>query len=88
MINILKLWVYCAVYREILTIATTNMDERDKMDTVNRKVNEIDDITNALRTDEQDGYLLRSYVRRKLEDRLQLLKDEIREINNNIFSDN
>jgi hypothetical protein len=64
------------------------MNERDKMDTVNRKVNEIDDITNALRTDEQDGYLLRSYVRRKLEDRLQLLKDEIREINNNIFSDN
>ena len=88
MINILKLWIYCTVYREILTIATTNMDERDKMDTVNRKVNEIDDITDALRTDEQDGYLLRSYVRRKLEDRLQLLKDEIREINNNIFSEN
>ena len=64
------------------------MNERDKMDTVNRKVNEIDDITDALRTDEQDGYLLRSYVRRKLEDRLQLLKDEIREINNNIFSEN
>jgi hypothetical protein len=63
------------------------MNERDKMDTVNRKVNEIDDITDALRTDEQDGYLLRSYVRRKLEDRLQLLKDEIREINNNIFSE-
>jgi hypothetical protein len=82
MINILKLQAHCAVYREILT-----MNERDKMDTVNRKVNEIDDITDALRTDEQDGYLLRSYVRRKLEDRLQLLKDEIREINNNIFSE-
>ena len=64
------------------------MHERDKMDTVNRKVNEIDDITNALHTDEQDGYLLRSYIRQKLEDRLQLLKDEIREINNNIFSEN
>lgn len=64
------------------------MDEQNKMKIITRLMNEIEDIKEYLNKDEKDGYLLRPYVRRRLEDRLQTLIEEERDLNNNIFSEN
>lgn len=64
------------------------MDKRDKLKRIARLQSEIQDIKEALHTDEEDGYLLRGYIRQRLEDRVDSLQEEIQDLNLDIFSDN
>jgi len=64
------------------------MREMDNMKRIAKIVSEIRDIEDYLLKDEKDGYILRPYVRQRLEDRLQTLAEEKRDLNNNVFSDN
>jgi len=58
------------------------MKEEDKMKTIDRIQTEIEDIQKTLQKDNNDGYLLRPYVRQRLEDRIETLRNEEREIYN------
>ena len=64
------------------------MREDDKMETIARIHTEIEDIKKALQKDNDDGYLLRPYVRQRLEDRVEILRNEEREILNGLCTEN
>ena len=64
------------------------MRDDDKMETIARIHTEIEDIKKALQKDNDDGYLLRPYVRQRLEDRVEILRNEEREILNGLCTEN
>lgn len=64
------------------------MREDDKMKTIGRLHIEIDDIKRVLQKDDDDGFLLRPYVRQRLEDRIETLRDEEREILSGLCTEN
>lgn len=64
------------------------MREDDIMRTIARIHTELEDIKEALQKDNDDGYLLRPYVRQRLEDRVEILRNEEREILNGLCTEN
>ena len=64
------------------------MREDDMMKTVTRIHIEIEDLERELQKDNDNGFLLRPYVRRKFEDRVETLRQEEREILNNLCTEN
>ena len=64
------------------------MRDDDKMKTIARIHTEIEDLERELKKDDDNGYLFRPYVRRKFEDRVETLRQEEREILNNLCTEN
>jgi len=64
------------------------MREDDMMKTVTRIHIEIEDLERELKKDDDNGYLLRPYVRSKFQDRVEILRQEEREILNNLCTEN
>ena len=64
------------------------MREDDMMKTVTRIHIEIEDLERELQKDNDNGFLLRPYVRSKFQDRVEILRQEEREILNNLCTEN
>ena len=64
------------------------MREDDMMKTVTRIHIEIEDLERELQKDNDNGFLLRPYVRSKFQDRVETLRQEEREILNNLCTEN
>lgn len=64
------------------------MRDDDKMETIARIHREIEDLERELKKDDDNGYLLRPYVRSRFQDRVETLRQEEREILNNLCTEN
>lgn len=65
-----------------------NMNNDDMMKTLLRLREEIKELSEAIEKDNEDGYLLRPYVRRRYEDLLEIARAEERELLGRIYIDN
>ncbi|MCZ2336925.1 MAG: hypothetical protein LC127_01775, partial [Chitinophagales bacterium] len=65
-----------------------NMNNDDMMKTLLRLREEIKELSEAIEKDNEDGYLLRPYVRRRYEDLLEIARAEERELLGGIYTEN